>query len=716
MSITHFATRLSAIQTKHLAQPSSRSRKLIPRNLPEAQRDPEGIRCGYVSQDLSYTVPGLGDPNVDESSSVYVVDVRNPAQAHRVRVLKPGLKVGEVAGGIAAYSGSHPNAVARTRQALYVANGNNDTISVYQSPTLRRASDITLRTTFGPDSELKGIQPVALAVSPDQSRLYVAEAGINAVAVVDIGGEEAHVIGHIPVGWWPSSIQVSANGSTLYVANAKGRGAGPDNDTPPDNIGSPKHSTMGTVNIVSVPNRQDLQSMTELVLRNNGFVPKPPAFAAHSPIPTSFGEGSRQIKHVIFINKENSTHDQLLGDITTTRRGVPVNGEPRYSLGADASPNHHELALRYSFSDNFYLDPTVSSDGHRWLTDMYTTEMEETHWPASYGGRRRDSGDDPNSYLNYPGRLGFTDADGSPDPNDYNVHGGIYLHLARSGKKFVNFGNGYEFAIVDEDGKTEPTGIRQHVNVPMEKIVRDNSDHLYPEFNTAIPDAPLAEDPTRFSRFGRFQQVFEAEYVNRQVGECKLPAYVNLYYPNDHGGGAFDINPTGPAWSYKRFVQDNDDALGRTVELLSNSPCWRDTVIFVVEDDTQNGLDHVDGYRSLFLAISPWVKREYVSKTHTSLGSVFKTVELILGTPPLNQYDVAASDLRDIFTSEPDFTPYNVAPITFAMKPNRLWRVLTKGIDFSRPDADEVELQRAIRLSEGLPRRARWSGKSQTRG
>jgi hypothetical protein len=473
---------------------------------------------------------------------------------------------------------------------------------------------------------------------------------------------------------------------------------------------------MGTVNIIPVPNMHELARMTERVRLNNGLVPKGPPSDDQGPIPTAFGVASRQIKHVIFINKENSTHDQLLGDITATRRGVPVDGEPRYSLGADASPNHHELALRFAFSDNFYLEPTVSSDGHRWLTDMYTTEMEETHWPASYGGRRRDSGDDPNSFLFYPGRIGFTDADGSPDPNDYNVHGGIYLHLARNGKRFVNFGNGYEFAIVDEDRDTDPTGIRQHVNVPMEKVVRDNSDHLYPEFNTAIPDAPLAEDPGRFSRFGRFKQVFEAEYVNRESGKCNLPDYVDLYYPNDHGGGAFDINPNGPQWSYKRFVQDNDAALGLTVELISNSPCWRDTVIFVVEDDTQNGLDHVDGYRSLFLAISPWVKHEYLSKTHTSLASVFKTVELILGTPPLNQYDVAATDLRDLFDSRPDFAPYQVEPITLAMRPNRLWHKLTKGIDFSRPDADEVRLQRAIRLSEGLPRRARSSQKPQTPG
>src|SRR5262249_47029789 len=154
-----------------------------------------------------------------------------------------------------------------------------------------------------------------------------------------------------------------------------------------------------------------------------------------------------------------------------------------------------ELALSFAFSDNFYLEPAVSSDGHRWLTDQYTTEFEETHWPASYGGRRRDAGDHPEGIANWPGRLGCTAADGSPDPHDYNQHGGMYLHLARNHKSFVNFGNGFELAIVDEDAHTEPTGIRQHVNVPMEKIVRDNTDHLYPEYNTAIPDSPLPENP-----------------------------------------------------------------------------------------------------------------------------------------------------------------------------------------------------------------------------
>src|SRR5262249_35247165 len=210
--------------------------------------------------------------------------------------------------------------------------------------------------------------------------------------------------------------------------------------------------------------------------------------------------------------------------------------------------------------------------------------------------------------------------------------------------------------------------------------------------------------PTRFNRFGRFRQVFESHYVDRQNGICNLPSYVDLFYPNDHGGGAFDINPQGPPWSYRRFVQDNDSALGNTVELVSNSPCWKDTVIFVVEDDPQNGLDHVDGFRSIFLAISPWVKHEYVSKQHTSLSSIFKTVNLILGIPPLNQYDAAATDLRDMFTSTPDFRPYSLMPIMYARTASPEWIAATRTIDFHRPDADEVKLRAAILRSEGLPR------------
>ncbi len=679
-------------------------KKVDPRNLSSDLRDTDGIRCGYVYHDQDYTVPGLGDPNADESSSVYVLDVSAPAAPRVDKIVKTGPLVGDKEDGIPAYSGSHPNAVVAGREAIYVANGNNDSISVLHPRTFKELRRISLSLLEGADRRLKGVQPVSLALAPDGKHLYVAEAGVNAVGVVRLEGESGKLIGHVPTGWWPSGVAVSADGKTLYVSNARGRGAGPTNDFPPDNLGSPKHSVLGSVSIIPVPNKDRLERYTDRVYANNGFIESELAQDEHNPIPARTGVASKQIKHVIFLNKENATHDLLLGDITRTRKDVPVNGEPRYSLGYDASPNHHELALRYAFSDNFYLEPSVSSDGHRWLTDTYTTEFEETHWPASYGGKRRDAGDDPEVIANYPGRIGFTDANSSPEPNDYNQHGGVYMHLARHGKSFVNFGNGYEFAVIDEPFGADPTGAREHANVPMEKVLRDNSDHLFPTYNTHIPDAPLPEDPTRFSRFGRFKQAFNEHFVDREKGECKLPHFVDLYYPNDHGGGAQDIHPNGPAWSFKRFVQDNDAALGLTVELISNSPCWKDTVIFVMEDDTQNGFDHVEGHRSIFMVVSPWAKREYVSKTHTSLASVFKTINLILGMPPLNQYDAAATDLRDFFTSKPDFTPYRFAPVQYAKGANDAWLALSAEIDFSRPDADELKLREAITRSEGLPR------------
>ena len=690
-------------------------KKVDPRNLPDSLRDPDGIRVGYVDRDQSYTVPGLGSPNAREASSVYAFDIANPMAPALRGTVKTGPLVGEVEEGIATFSGSHPNAIVAGPRAYYVSNGNNDSISILHPQTLKELSRVSLSVLDGADGRIKGVQPVALALSPDGRRLYVAEAGINAVAVLRVDGDAAKVLGHIPVGWWPSSVQVSADGNTLFVANSKGRGAGPDNATPPDNLGSPKHSALGSVSVILVPSQRQLDDYTERVLANNWLAVKPVRGKDgdhdddddRNPIPSRAGEPSRVIKHVIFINKENSTFDQLFGDITSTRRGVPVNGKPEYSLGYNASPNHHELALGFTLGDNFYLEPAVSSDGHRWLTNSYTTEFEETHWPASYGGQRNDAGDNAAVFQSNPGRLGFTDADGSPAPEDYNQHGSIHLHLARNGVSFVNFGNGYEFAEVDEDFGTEPTGIREHVNVPMEKVVRDHSDHLFPNYNTHIPDAPLAEDPTRFSRFGRFRQVFESHYVDRQRGTCSLPGYVDLFYPNDHGGGAFDINPSGPPWSYTRFVQDNDAALGATVDLISHSPCWKDTVIFVVEDDPQNGLDHVDGYRSIFLAIGPWVKRQHVAKTHLSLASIFKTVNLIHGIPPLNHYDAVATDLRDLFTTTPDFTPYTAAPVLFAKGASPAWIVASRSIDFTRPDADEVRLRRAILESEGLPRRTK---------
>ena len=598
--------------------------------------------------------PGLGSPNAPQSSSVYVLDVSTAGERLSAReIVKTGPRRRARRTAIDVYSGSHPNSVVVGREAIYVANGNNDSISVLDPRTYEERDRIALSPLRGRDRMLSGVQPVGLALSPDGGDLYVAEAGINAVGVIRLtggaGADRAHSDRLV-------AERRAASAPTARRSTSPTRAAaGPR----PISSAKPFAQVHGARHREHHPDASEhrLDAYTDRVYANNGFVEARDDASTDrdNPIPSQARKAERSDQARDLHQQGECDARSDLGDITRRAAGA---GERRagFSLGVDASPNHHELALRFAFSDNFFLEPSVSSDGHRWLTGQYTAEIEETHWPASYGGKRNDSGDDPEVFKNFPGRIGFTDANASPEPNDYNEHGGIYLHLNRHGKSFVNFGNGYEFAVIDEPGGAEPTGAREHVNVPMEKVVRDNSDHLYPTYNTHIPDAPLPEDPTRFNRFGRFKQVFESRYVDRRrnVASCRS-TWISTIRTITAAARATSTR-TGPDWSFRRFVQDNDAALGLTVELISNSPCWKDTVIFVVEDDTQNGADHVDGHRSIFLAIGPWVKKEYVSKTHTSLASIFKTVNLILGLPPLNQYDAAATDLRDMFTGTPDFS------------------------------------------------------------
>ena len=243
--------------------------KVDPRNLPDSLREPGGIRCGYMPSDLTYTVPGLGSPNAPESSSVYVFDISNPQNPDRREIVKTGPLVGQREDGVDIYSGSHPNAVVVGKDAIYVANGNNDSISVLNPQTYQERGRIALTPLNGQDRTLRGVQPVGLALSPDGSFLYVAEAGINALGVVRLnGGGLGRVIGHIPTGWWPSSVRVSADGKSLYVANARGHGAGP-NSVGESN--SPKFSVLGTVSIIPTPAGGQLDAYTTRVYANNGF-------------------------------------------------------------------------------------------------------------------------------------------------------------------------------------------------------------------------------------------------------------------------------------------------------------------------------------------------------------------------------------------------------------------------------------------------------------
>ncbi len=304
-----------------------------PRNLPDSLQVPDTLRIGYINQQQQFVVPGLGDPNVPESMSVYSYQLRDPLVMSRGRgaraALSPsllartktGLQVGEIENGIPSYGGSHPNAIAVSPTAIYVSNGFNDTVSVLDSSTFKEIGRISLTTLKGADAYLKGVQPVSLALSPDFQTLYVGEAGLSALAVVSVQGNGGTLEGMIPTGWWPSAIKVSEDGKSIYVANARGRGAPAD---PPIDA---RAGSISTVNIISAPSLADLPALTQRVQLNNGYFSGPP-LPGNGPIPNLPGVPSNAIKHVIFINKENATFDLVLGDLVATRRAFPSTAFP----------------------------------------------------------------------------------------------------------------------------------------------------------------------------------------------------------------------------------------------------------------------------------------------------------------------------------------------------------------------------------------------------
>ncbi|HEY6292429.1 MAG TPA: bifunctional YncE family protein/alkaline phosphatase family protein [Terriglobia bacterium] len=614
-----------------------------------------------------HKIPGLGDPNSPGSNSVWALDVSSPTKVAVKGRIPTGIPVGPKSIG-----GASPGAVVAGEKSIYVSNAAQDSIVEIDARTLHVKHTLRLEPTDNV-SGLRGVLPFGLALSPDESRLYVACAGINAIAVID--ARHLSVRGYIPTAWFPARVAVSAEGTTLYVASAKGFGAGPNGG--PDFHAGPEGTyigdiTHGTVSILKVPDRRFLQSETTRVLLNNGFRSdrlsvRPPDFPIPTPerpaSPRTPLTASTQIRHVIFVVKENRTYDQVFGDVSEVS-GEKANGEPsiaEYGLdatvrpsidekGAQAfdlpeidharvSPNHHALANRFGLSDNFYVDSDVSVDGHHWLVGNYPNELVETSWAAAYGGQF-DFRFDPDA----PGRLeiGAT----SPWPESYLEAGSLWEHLARHKITFRNYGEALEMANDDEEAGLEPTGVREVVNMPIPEVLLENTSRIYPTFNTNISDQ---------YRFQQFKKEWDERYAG---GREPLPQFMFIWLPNDHTA---DPRPADGYPYRASYVADNDLALGRLVQLVSHSAYWKDTAIFVTEDDAQSGTDHVDAHRSALLVISPYSRRG-VSHEHTSIESILKTFDLIFGIPYLNQYDAAATDLSDCFTEKPDFTPYDALP------------------------------------------------------
>jgi YVTN family beta-propeller protein len=538
--------------------------------------------------------------------------------------------------------GLHPSGVTASQdgQFLYVANANSDTVSVLRTDTDEVVETISCR----PESRLPfGSGCNALALAPDGSTLYVANGTNNCLAVVRLGARasrsvreparESRLAGLIPTGWYPGAIRVSADGKKLLVANIKGVGSlarkrASDREPRPEEKGKNSHDHLGSVSIIDVPDDNQLAEFTRNVNANNRLayslagLDRPRPDVPPVPVPLRHGEPS-VIKHVIYVIKENRTYDQVFGDM---KEG---NGDPRLCIfGEEVTPNHHKLAREFTLLDNFYCSGVLSADGHPWVNEAYVTDYLE----RAFGGFTRSypyEGSDPLAYAS----SGFLWDNALARRRSFRNFGEFVQRSAPSGTTWTDMYREYQ------------TGARQF-KVEARANVQALAPYThpgYPGFVLSIPDVYRAK-------------LFIDELkVCEQKGEFANLVY--LYLPCDHTNGTRPESPTPRA-----MVADNDLALGQVVEAVSKSKFWKETAIFVVEDDPQNGFDHLDAHRTVALVISPYTKRRFVDSTNYNQTGMVKTIELILGLPPMNQLDLSATPMRHCFGTEADLASYRAVP------------------------------------------------------
>lgn len=547
--------------------------------------------------------------------------------------------------------GLHPTAMTLAGRTLYVANTNSDSVSVID--TLTRA----VRSTIAVQPYAKapyGSHVNGLAVLTD-GRLAVTLGRSNAVAlfVPPARARPARYLGLLPTGWYPSAVAQDRVRQQLIVVNGKGVGNLGPKSTAGDGKGGATGSAMvGSVSFIPVPGAEQLSKGLAQVAANNGWATTalPPARQGVDPkaIPERLGEPST-IKHVIYIVKENRTYDQVLGD---DPRG---NGDPALTqFGAAVTPNEHLLSRQFPLVDNFYDCGQLSADGHQWAVQGDSPDYLE----KAFGGFTRSypaQGHDALTYL----------------PDSF-----LWENALKHGKTVRDYG---EYATYDGTMTTE-------TDVPSLKPLLNAK---YPGFDTTVPDAARAA-------------IFDADLAG-WVKDGAMPNLVLMTLPNDH---TVSYLPTYP--SVDSMVFDNDASLGQVVQAVSRSPFWKDTAILVQEDDSQNGLDHVDAHRSIFFAISPYAKHGgYVEHTNYNQVDALRTAEQMLGLPAMNQMDAAATPMSSLFTDTPDLTPYTPAVSTFVPSLNPplssltgiplAWARISTQMDFSRVDAiDDRLLNHAI--------------------
>jgi YVTN family beta-propeller protein len=662
------------------------------------------------------------------ASEIVELDLARKQVGRKLTLLKPSSPIAP---------GTHPCAFDFTPdgKVLYVALANRDAVAavnVGAGPGLGQFSVKGYFDTRLPGQSYFGAEPVALAVNGDGSRLYVANSASNAVAVIDTGKLTMKAskvgmvepIGFVPTEWMPISMSFipSSSGGKLYIATDKGKGTGPNNfpQRPVDSMksGGPARSnayiatllygSLATLDQADI--ETNLAEWTKVVIDSNRMK------AAQEQI-TFAGGAQGRIKHVIYIIKENRTYDQIFGDLS--KDGKPVgNGDPRLTMfGSSITPNLHRLALQFGVLDNFFDSGEVSGDGHVWSTAAIGSDYLEKTWQQSYRGSQRT--------YDYEGVVadGYPLLQKIPDINEPRS-GYLWGDLASHGKTYYHFAEFISTTFCDEAQTANPQlgpmlegrscahkaiapgepmpaewggGVNKWpwaipliaTNIATKPELEGHFAPEYPDFNLLVPDQ------VRFAVFERHLKDWIAE---RKQGKDSMPNFVMLRLPNDHTAGT---RPGGP--TPKSSVADNDLAVGRAVEAISHSPFWDDTAFFVLEDDAQAGADHVDAHRSIGLVISKYSPRAsdggpFVDSRFYSTVSTLRTIEVLLGLPPMNNNDAFCSVIYRLFTGPGDQPAFDAdnsnrdnGLIYTANKKNAVGARESSKMDFSHEDRAPTE-------------------------
>ncbi len=555
--------------------------------------------------------------------------------------------------------GDNPNELCLSKNGkwLFVANANDNSVAVINTNSNKVVE--TLNAALYPDAP-SGSTTNGLALSSDEKTLYIANADNNCLAVFDVSKPGNSVSkGFIPVGWYPTNVKVI--GKKIMVTNGKGFSSmanpyGPNPVKRREAVIYQKGDTSkplgvqyiaglfkGTLSIINTPSPSQLSIYSQAVYANTPYTKKSETEAegmTGNPVPMKVGDKS-PVKYIFYIIKENRTYDQVLGDI---KKG---NGDSSLVLfGEKITPNQHNIANQFVLLDNFYVDAEVSADGHNWSMGAYATDYLEKTWPTSYGGRG-----------------GGYDGEGTRTIAN-NKKGFIWDQCLRNKVSFRTYG---EFA---DEGKP---------NIP---ALKNNVCTYFAGYDLDIKDS---------LRFTQWKKDFDS-----LLAINKVPSFNTVRFGNDHTEGLRKGRPTPFV-----HVADNDLAVGMFVEYLSHSKIWNETAIFILEDDAQNGADHVDAHRSTAYVAGGLIKRGFVDHTMYSTTSMLRTIELILGMPPMTQYDAAATPMWRCFTAVPDATPFTaVMPaIDFNEKNTAInqWQKLSDSYDFTKEDAvPDVEFNEVL--------------------